>query len=100
MLLLAFTNIYAQNSIKGTVVDANTKQGLVFANLYFPDIERGTSTDENGSFSIQNLPSGNYKILISLLGYETKSVTISIPIANKIEVSLVPSAIEMEAIIV
>lgn len=100
MLLLAFTNIYAQNSIKGTVVDANTKQGLVFANLYFPDIDRGTSTDEKGSFSIQNLPSGNYKILVSLLGYETKSVTISIPNTSNIEVSLVPSAIEMEAIIV
>ncbi len=100
MLLLAFTNIYAQNSINGTVIDANTKQGLVFANIYFPDIDRGAATDEYGSFSIQNLPSGNYKILVSLLGYETKSVTITIPNASKIEVSLAPSAIEMEAIIV
>ncbi len=100
MLLIAFSSLYAQNSIKGSVIDANTKQGLVFANIYFSDIDRGTSTDENGSFSIQNLPSGNHKILVSLLGYETKSVTISIPNTNNIEVSLMPSAIEMEAIIV
>lgn len=100
LLFIAVANLYAQNSIKGSVIDANTKQGLTFANIYFSDLEKGTSTNENGDFFLENLPAGNYKILISLLGYETKSVNINIPNTTNIEVLLTPSAIEMEAIIV
>ncbi|CAH8283750.1 iron complex outermembrane receptor protein [Mariniflexile fucanivorans] len=100
LLFLAVANLYAQNSIKGTVVDANTKQGLMDASVYFIDIEKGTSTNENGNFKIENLPSGNYKILVSILGYETKSVNLKIPNITNLEISLNPSAIEMEAIIV
>ncbi|MEN3324547.1 TonB-dependent receptor [Mariniflexile soesokkakense] len=100
LLFLAITNLYAQNSIKGTVVDANTKQGLVYANIYFTEIEKGTATNENGFFSLESIPSGNYKILVSILGYETKSVNVSIPNTTDLEISLTPSAIEMEAVIV
>lgn len=100
LLILACTNIYAQNSITGTVKDANTNKGLVYANVYFIDIEKGTSTDKNGLFKLENLPHGNYKVLISILGYETKSVPINIPITTNIDIHLNPSAIEMEAIIV
>ncbi|WP_308992592.1 TonB-dependent receptor [Mariniflexile litorale] len=100
LLFLAITNLYAQNSIKGTVIDVNTKQGLVYANVYFSEIEKGTSTNENGYFSLENLPSGKHKILVSILGYETKSISVTIPNTTDIEISLTPSAIEMEAIIV
>ncbi|MFG6687539.1 TonB-dependent receptor domain-containing protein [Mariniflexile sp. HNIBRBA6329] len=100
LLFLAITNLYAQNSITGTVVDTNTKQGLVYANVYFTEIEKGTATDENGFFSLENIPSGQYKVLVSILGYETKSVNVNIPNTTNLEIALTPSAIEMEAVIV
>lgn len=100
LLLLAITNLYAQNTIKGTVTDANTKQALAYVNIYVSDIEKGTSTDENGIFQIDNLPIGNHKILISSIGYETQSLNISIPSKTNYTISLKPSAIEMEDIII
>ena len=100
LLLLAITNIYAQNSIKGIVTDATTNQSIPYANLYAPELEKGTSTQENGTFLIENLPSGNHKIIISVLGYETKSINVSTPSTTYLNITLNPSVIEMQAVIV
>ncbi|MFI0430662.1 TonB-dependent receptor domain-containing protein [Mariniflexile sp. HMF6888] len=100
LLFLAITNSYAQNSIKGTVTDATTNQGIPYANIYLSELEKGTYTNENGDFLLENLPSGNRKIVVSILGYETKSINILIPTANSLTISLTPTAIEMQAVIV
>jgi iron complex outermembrane receptor protein len=50
LLFLAITNLYAQNSIKGTVTDATTNQGIPYANIYLSELEKGTYTNENGDF--------------------------------------------------
>lgn len=100
LLLLAITSLYAQNSIKGIVIDAATKQKIPHANIYLSELEKGTLTNDTGDFILENLPAGNHKMLISILGYETKSLNISIPALNEIIINLAPSAIEMQAIIV
>ena len=100
LLLLAITNIYSQNKIHGIVTDANTNEKLEFVNIYFPELEKGTTTDENGKFIVENLSSGNYNILFSMVGYKTQSLLITIPSNDEIKINLVPTAIEMESIII
>ncbi|MGB5419118.1 TonB-dependent receptor [Algibacter sp.] len=100
MLLLAFTTIYGQNTIQGLIKDANTNENLALVNVYFSDLEKGTSTNELGVFNFNNLPTGSYTVLFSMIGYETQSLQVNIPIKTNIEISLVPSAIEMESIII
>ena len=100
LLLLAITNSYSQNKIQGVVTDANTNQNLAFVNIYLPDLEKGTSTDGSGNFIIENVPSGNYELLFSIIGYETQLLNINIPLKDSISIRLLPSAIEMEGIIV
>ena len=100
LLLLAITNIYSQNTVYGIVTDANTNEKLEFVNIYFPKLEKGTITNENGKFSIENLSPGNYNMLFSMIGYKTQSANITVPSTNEIKISLMPSAIEMESIII
>ncbi len=100
LLLLAITTIYGQNTLHGIVKDTHTNENLSFVNVYFSDLEKGTSTNELGYFTFENIPTGTYNILFSMIGYETKSMQINIPINSKIEIELVPSAIEMESIII
>lgn len=100
LLLLAISNLYSQNKIEGVVNEAKTNSKLAYVNVYIPHLEKGTSTNNNGNFILNNVPSGTYNILFSSIGYETKSMQITIPIANSIEVQLMPSAIEMESVIV
>lgn len=99
LLVLAVSSIYAQNTTQGTVTDANSKEAIVYANIYFPQLEKGVTTDENGKFTLQNMPEGTFKIVVSYIGYETWSQSITFPI-NTITVALIPSVIEMEEVIV
>ncbi len=100
LLLLAITTIYSQNIIKGIVKESGTDTPVTFANIYLPQLEKGTSTADDGSFAIHDLPSGNFKIIISIIGYKTISIEIDIPLIQDLNISLTSSAIEMEEIII
>ncbi|MFB9055647.1 TonB-dependent receptor domain-containing protein [Mariniflexile ostreae] len=100
LLLLAITPIYSQNSIHGVITDSNTKAPIVYANIYIPAVEKGTMSHEKGDFTIDNLPPGKYEVLFSIIGYQTKSITIKIPFEEHLHLSLSPSFIEMKDIII
>src|SRR5690554_567782 len=101
LFLLWFTPVlFTQNTIEGTLIEHHTNHPIAFANIYFPQLEKGTTTDDSGYFIINNLPSGNYKIVCSFIGYESFSKTINIPLNTKLEIVLKPSAIEMGEIII
>ncbi len=99
LLLAVNTLIYGQDQITGTITDAETGDPIFSANVYFPKLEKGSMTNVDGKFSISNLPEGNYKIVISSIGYATLNQEITLPAGN-IQFSLQPSAIEMEEVIV
>ena len=100
MLLFATTISYSQNTLEGTVLDNDTKEGLDYVNVYLPSLEKGTVTKEKGVFKITDLPSGTHKILFSMIGYETLSLNITIPNKEPLNISLKASVIEMEDIII
>ncbi|MGJ5640983.1 TonB-dependent receptor [Formosa sp. S-31] len=100
LLCLCISNTFAQNIISGQITDKATTQGIAFADVYFPQLDKGIITDENGYFKIENLPNGTYKLVCSLIGYESYAQNISIPTYTSLQISLSPSAIEIEEIIV
>jgi iron complex outermembrane receptor protein len=100
LLFVVMSSTYAQNNIQGTVLDNDNKGGVAFANVYLPQLEKGTTTDENGHYKIANIPSGTYKLIVSLIGYETQSINIKIPYDEPLSIVLKPSAIEMEEVII
>ncbi|MBE9489734.1 MAG: TonB-dependent receptor [Bacteroidetes bacterium] len=100
LLLLAITVVYSQNNIQGVINDKDSNEPIIFANVYLPQLEKGTITNEKGEFIIYNLPTGNYKIVVSIIGYKSFSASINIPLIQDLNISLTPSAIEMEEIII
>lgn len=58
-------------TIKGTVVDGETKQPLVGATV-FVQLEEliGASTDIDGKFKLENVPVGRIEVKCSYIGYE------------------------------
>ncbi|MCO4823042.1 MAG: TonB-dependent receptor [Flavobacteriaceae bacterium] len=100
LLFLAISSLYAQHTISGTITDKTSGESLVYASVYFPELEKGSSTDESGNYEINNIPSGSFKIIISSIGYETHSAQIDIHHSMIYDNTLSTSAIEMEEVII
>ena len=81
--------IYCQNSIKITVKTEDTKQPLANASVLINPLNKGASTDSMGKVFFQNLPNGNYEIVISFIGYSTVKEKLILPAKNsEIEIEL------------
>jgi len=100
ILLFSLTAHTQNNDIVGKVTDNSNNEPIAFATIYFPELERGTLTDHEGVFKIENFPSGYYKLIVSIIGYETWSDTVNTSDTKVISIGLNSSVIEMEAIIV
>lgn len=61
--------------IKGKVVDLQTGEALIGANVLVIGTTTGAATDASGDFLLQNLDAGVYQVRASYLGYQ--SITIS-----------------------
>jgi hypothetical protein len=78
ILLLGFSAmLQAQNSVSGTVTDAQN-QPLKGVTITAPEIHKGTTTDENGKYTLNNLPNGNLKLSFSFIGFAVQNKTISL----------------------
>ena len=73
LLFLVTVVSVAQNSISGTVVD-NNNESIVGVNVIIQGTDKGVQTDMNGKFEIKNVPSGNFKLVISFIGFKTKVI--------------------------
>ncbi|MBT8185889.1 MAG: carboxypeptidase-like regulatory domain-containing protein, partial [Eudoraea sp.] len=101
LVAMSFLSINAQNSVRGKVTEGETGQPLEQVSVYFPELALGAVTGNQGEFVINNLPTGNFKIVVSYIGYLTFSQTYLIKNGdNRLQIELVPSAIEMEEVIV
>lgn len=59
-----------RSSINGYVVDEQTGETLIGANIALMEINRGTSSNTSGYYTITNVPPGSYTLVCSYIGYE------------------------------
>ena len=100
LLLLVVNNSFSQYSLKGEVIDSNTDQPVIGATVQLQKPERAAITDLSGEFVFENLSEGSYSLVVSSLGYGTRTVKIEMPQDGEIQVELSPTAIEIEEVIV
>lgn len=100
ILYLASLTAWAQHSLSGKVVDAQSNLPLVGASVWTETANRGTVTDEFGQFTLSRLPDGNVEIRVSYLGYETERLTVAVPFSGDLEVKLEPKDFLTEEFIV
>jgi TonB-dependent receptor len=81
LFLAATTTAFAQTgAIKGTIVDALSKEAIIGASVILkgstPPV--GTATDVEGKFEITNIPTGKQTVIISYVSYKNKEVEITV----------------------
>jgi len=73
--------------VKGTVTDT-AGRAMPGVNVAIPELHRGTVTDTEGKYTLTNLPRGEYKVVFSFIGYETKNETVTISRAKTVELDI------------
>lgn len=72
--LLYSSILFSQKTVSGTVIEKNTGEKLPFVSIT-TDSKTGTTTDENGFFTLQ-VGNNTSTLTFSYLGYKTKQITI------------------------
>uniref|UniRef100_A0A832G7T1 Carboxypeptidase-like regulatory domain-containing protein n=1 Tax=Ignavibacterium album TaxID=591197 RepID=A0A832G7T1_9BACT len=62
-------NLDDKSLIFGRVVDKNTNEPIVNANIIIDSTYLGTGTDYNGNYKISNIPPGTYNVKASCIGF-------------------------------
>jgi hypothetical protein len=76
---------FSQSKIIGKILNQLNTRPVTDASVFLSNTSIGTRTLDNGSFELQNVKSGNYELVISIVGFETYSISIDV---NKSVISL------------
>jgi TonB-dependent receptor len=103
-LFLPF-NLKAQSTgtITGTIVDAETGETIIGANVVIEGTITGASTDIDGKYSIRGIDEGTYTFVYSYISYQKQTVTdveISGGEVLTLDISLQPETEELDDVIV
>nr|MCU0471258.1 TonB-dependent receptor [Arcicella sp.] len=99
-LLLTVNCSFAQFSISGKITDAETGKPLVSANVTLENTTRGTTTNQQGNYTLKNLKSGSYVLKISYLGFEKITKIIDLQKDATIDLSLQKSTFVADEVVV
>ncbi len=90
MMMISFLSLFSQNySISGKIVDFETLEPLIEAEIFCKVYERGSYSNLKGFYNIQ-LPKGLTSISYKYLGYETKFLNINITKDTIVNIQLTP----------
>src|SRR5438445_652950 len=83
LLLLSFlalaANLFAQKgTVKGFVQDKANGEAIPYSTIKVEGTDFGAATDDQGFFTIPNLAVGNYKLVVSFVGYENDTLDVEI----------------------
>ncbi|MDR2036714.1 MAG: TonB-dependent receptor [Bacteroidales bacterium] len=101
-LILVGLSVLAQEkrfSISGNIVDDVTGEDLIGATVYIEELKSGSSANEYGFYSV-SIPSGNYRLVFSFVGYQNFQQTIELVNDTRINVRLVPKVDEIQEVVI
>ena len=100
-LLLGLTTfLQAQNSISGKVIDSKNNP-LKGVSVYTSELHKTTTTDENGNYTLVQLPNGSVTLTFSYIGFATQNKTIAkVQDTQTLDIVLEETAFEMDEVIV
>ncbi|QCR24178.1 TonB-dependent receptor [Pontibacter sp. SGAir0037] len=65
-------------TISGKAIDHDTREPLVGATIYIPELQRAAITDEYGNYHFHHLCRNAYTLLVSYIGYENERISLKL----------------------
>ncbi len=99
--VLLFSGITGK--ISGTIIDKESGQNLIGANIILEGTNLGAASDINGFYNILNVPPGVYTLQATMIGYNKiiqQNVKVMIDLTSSVNFSLSSKTLEGEEVIV
>jgi outer membrane receptor protein involved in Fe transport len=87
--------------ISGRVVDSETGEALIGADVVLEGTDLGAATDENGEFSVLYVPAGTYRVVASYISYNPftySSVVVNSDQTTQLNFRLPPTVIQVTGV--
>ncbi|RKS19203.1 TonB-dependent receptor-like protein [Flavobacterium endophyticum] len=86
-------------TISGTIVNSQSNETLIGVNIFIPELQSGTTTNEYGFFSL-SVPKGDYTLQISYMGFQTSEEKISLQQNLRKNISLESTTQNLDEIVI
>jgi hypothetical protein len=85
--------------ISGHIKDSKNGESIIGATAYVKELNKGTVSNEYGFYSL-SLPAGNYTLVFSFVGFQSKIVAVDLNKNQKLEIELKESQIDLNEVTV
>ncbi|HVO75985.1 MAG TPA: TonB-dependent receptor, partial [Ignavibacteriaceae bacterium] len=102
-LLINISVLAQSGNITGKIVDSETGENIIGANVLIEGTDYGAASDIDGRYIIKNVPAGNYNLKVSFVSYAAtivKDINVEEGKTSEVNLSLVPSAISIDEVVV
>lgn len=102
-LLISSLSIAQTGIIKGKIIESGGGKIVEFATVVIEGTTNGVQSDENGEYKIEGLAPGTYNIVVSSVGFKTKTI-FEIGVTNSkpavVDVEIESSSLNLEEVVV
>jgi hypothetical protein len=100
LMITLFISAFAKAQLTGTLTDAN-KDPIAFASIYIKGTYQGTTTNQNGSYSLQLGEFGTYEVVYQSLGYQPQTVSVVYKEKNQeLDISLKEEVATLDTVVI
>lgn len=96
--LYAFTP--PKTHLSGRVTNINTGEAIPGVSIYLPDLKRGTQTNSDGIYKIENLPASRILVQVSFIGHNIIAQVIDLTLTQVMDFQMRESVNELNEIVV
>lgn len=100
LTLVSLDAISQSGTIRGFIYEKESGEPAIFVNAYLYKTTLGAATDINGYFVIDKIPEGDYKLMVTSIGYDSLVMPVSVVAekVNTISLNLVESSFQLEGV--
>jgi hypothetical protein len=100
LLIIGFSSQTFAQSITGKILNEDGEP-IPYANVFVREAQAGTNSDEEGKYFMTLPTGGEYEIVFSSIGYESKSMEIVVgDVEVRLDIQLKTSSIDMDEIVI
>ncbi len=100
IILLVTSGTFAQKTIHGSITNSHTQEPISDVSIRIEGSEKGTFSDFNGNYILENITQSTVTLLISSVGYKEKQVVVIIENTTKeVNITLEEDVFEIDEII-